>query len=322
MTILSLFSATMNLWEIEDFSTQILGGILADSEKYYRSFQLPKRKGGMREINSPYPVLAQIQQALTKYLRDQCFVSEHAYAYCRGRNAVMHATSHLGCDELLTVDIHDFFGSITRQQIHQSLLKNSIDANYSHIISVLATRKGILPQGAPTSPLLSNIVFSPLDLRFSRLAIKLGINYSRYADDLAFSGPRIPRNLPKLVEKILSEKNYRLNPQKTTLKIKGAKKIITGVSISGGTPKPPRKFVRSVRAEVYQVEKNINTLSSLSKIDPLSYERVLGKLNYWLQIEPHNKYALDKKNLISEAHQNFLNLSSSFDRNEYLQQLI
>lgn len=318
MTSLSSFATTLNLWHIEDFSIQLLAGILADSSKFYRSFEIPKRRGGARKIDAPYPILAGVQQALVHDLRNRCDVSEHAYAYCRRRSAVMHASSHLGCEELLTVDIENFFGSITRQQIHQTLLESNLDTSYAHIASLVSTLQGVLPQGAPTSPLLSNVVFNALDVRFARLAAHLGIVYTRYADDLAFSGKNIPRNLPGLIDEILSSKGYRLNPAKTMLKVKGAKKIITGVSISTGVPKAPRRFVRSVRAEVHYVEKNLGRFSSLSSIDPLTYERILGKLNYWLQIEPNNVYASRKKEILSEAHQRFLNLSRDFNLEDYI----
>lgn len=319
MTSLSIFATDLNLWEIKDFSIPILYSILADSSKYYRSFEIPKRRGGNRTIHCPYPVLAQIQKELLLTLQEQCATSEYSYAYCRGKNAIMHASVHLGCDELLTVDIENFFGSITRQQVHQALLGAGFENSFAHFASLVATLHGVLPQGASTSPLLSNVVFGPLDERLSRLASHLKIKYTRYADDLAFSGNNIPRNLPKLIEKIILEKGYKLNKEKTALKIKGAKKIITGVSISSGTSKPPRQFVRSTRAAVHNLEKSIGKLSAANSLDPLSYERTLGKLNYWLQIEPKNSYVARKKKILSEAHQRFLGLGAEFNLDDYIE---
>jgi len=315
MTVLYPFSDELSLWEIRDFSIQTLAGILSNSSKYYRSFEIPKRRGGLRKIDAPYPILEQIQRALVRYLQNRCEISECAYAFCRGKNAVMHASSHVGSNEILTVDVENFFGSITRQQIQQTLLINNIESDNSHIASLISTLNGVLPQGAPSSPFLSNAVFHALDVRFSRLASHLELNYTRYADDLAFSGQSIPRNLPRLIDKILSSKGYNLNSMKTKLKINGARKIITGVSISSGVPKAPRQFVRSVRAEVHRIEKNIGQFSASISIDPFIYERVLGKLNYWLQIEPNNEYAIKKRKLIGEAHQRFLNLSADLSLN-------
>lgn len=318
MTNLASFAKTLALWNIKDFSIRILFGILYDSSKYYRSFQIPKRRGGTRKIDAPYPILGQIQKSLFLYLQDYCQISEYAYAYQSGRNAIMHASAHLGCNELLTIDIKDFFNSTKRQKIYQVLIKANLDNDFAHVASLISTLNGVLPQGAPTSPLLSNAVFSPIDARLARLATHLDLTYTRYADDLAFSGKKISRNLPKLVEKIISEQGYQLNPTKTVLKVQDKKKIITGVSISSGIPKPPRQFVRSLRANIHYIEKNFGQLSDLNNLDPLIYERILGKLNYWLQIEPNNIYAIQKKKTISAAHQHFLGLSSNFNLNNYI----
>ncbi len=233
MTSLTAFVQTIGL-HFDECSIQQLAGILSDSSKFYRSFRIPKRKGGTRSIDVPYPVLDRVQKALFNYLRDRYGASEYAFAFCTGKNAIMHAERHLGCDELLTVDIANFFGSVTRQQVQQSLISLEIDSTFSHTASIIATRHGVLPQGASTSPLLSNLIFGDLDNRFSLLAAHLNLVYSRYADDLAFSGKSIPRNLPSTINKILSSKGYSLNKQKTKLKIKGARKIVTGVSISTG----------------------------------------------------------------------------------------
>ncbi|MRV73566.1 hypothetical protein GJ700_17780 [Duganella sp. FT92W] len=319
MDILESFSKELNLFSLDGFSVQLLAGAIADSSKFYRSFKIPKRRGGNREISAPFPFLANIQKAIANKLRDRIPSSDNAFAYREGRNAIMHASTHLGNRELLTVDIRDFFGSITRQQIHQSLLECNFDGNFSHISSLLSTLHGTLPQGGCASPILSNLVFYSLDIRLARLASALDITYSRYADDLAFSGDYIPRNLPRMVEKIIKEKGFALNNEKTKLKIFGARKIITGVSISSGKPKAPRQFVRALRAEVHALENNKNRLHSLTVFDPLRYERVLGKLNYWLQIEPNNSYAIEKRIGISIAHQKFLGLSANFKLEDYIQ---
>jgi hypothetical protein len=319
MINLTSFSSELGLLGSQNFSLQLLAGVLADSSKYYRSFELPKRSGGTRPIDAPFPFLARVQKALAFYLEGRVHCSQQAFAYQKGRNAIMHARLHVGNAELLTVDIQNFFGSISRQQIHQTLLQYGFEESFSYITSLVSTLNGTLPQGGCTSPVLSNLVFYSLDFRLSRLASHLGITYSRYADDLAFSGDHIPRNLPVMIEKIISAKGFSLNPRKTRLKIRGAKKIITGVSISSGVLKAPRKFVRALRAEIHKLECYKNKLSTLDSVDPLKYERVLGKLNYWLQIEPDNIYASEKKRSLSTTHQEFLGLSADFKFEDYTQ---
>lgn len=284
----------------------ILSRIIADPSLFYRSFRIPKRRGGSRVIASPYPSLASIQANILQCLLSELPVSPFAFAYVAGRNAINHAGLHLRGKELLKLDIKDFFPSISRQMVFESLQGLGVQNEVSYFISSICTLKNELPQGACTSPVLSNLVFSPLDFRLSRLAQVLGLSYSRYADDMAFSGERIPRRLSRLVSAILAQRGFIVNDLKTQLKVEGSKKILTGVSISSGVLKAPRDFKRSLRAQIYELEINGDDVSSMKTFDPLIYERVLGRINYLLQIEPGNKYALAKKRILSERHQQLL----------------
>jgi hypothetical protein len=99
---------------------------------------------------------------------------------------------------------------------------------------------------------------------------------------------------------------FRLNPKKTKLKIEGAKKIITGVSISSGVAKAPKSFKRKLRAQIYELNRHVDNLADAPVLDPFVYERVLGRLNYLLQIEPDNAYALQQKSVLSNRHREFL----------------
>jgi hypothetical protein len=305
--ILYSFADKLALREIEGFSIDSLAAILANSSLFYRSFEIPKRRGGFRKVSAPYPLLGAIQKSLHKVLLPLTEVSPEAFAYITGRNAIQHAQRHLGHAELLTLDIKDFFPSIKRQRVHQVLLDAGADADFAHIASLLVTLQGALPQGAATSPLLSNLVFVKSDHRLRSLAASLGLVYTRYADDLAFSGSHIPRNLPKTISQILREGGFELDDRKTTLKLSSARKIITGVSISSGKLKAPRSFVRMLRSEIHRLESR-----EIPMRDPLAFERVLGRLNYWLQVEPENAYATLKKSVLSTLHQEFLALSADF----------
>lgn len=297
----------------DPFFSSLIGSILSAPEKHYRSFKIPKKRGGLRLITSPYPSLNNVQQVIFQKTLSSIEAHSNSYAFTKNRNAICHASRHLKCEELLTLDIKDFFQNITRQMVFEVFDSNSSTKNLANFLSRICCLNGSIPQGACTSPALSNLIFKHFDERFLKLANSLNLEYSRYADDMAFSGETIPRNLPKLVQSILSEKNFQLNPDKIKLKIKGAKKIITGVSISSGVAKAPKIFKRTLRAQVYELEKNVADLSSLPKFDPFIYERVLGRLNYILQIEPNNQYAKSKKKQITEQHQKFLKLAIILD---------
>lgn len=294
---------------LDDAQALVVSRVLARPDLFYRFFFIPKRRGGMRRISSPYPILSSIHLGILDVFLSGKKVHPCAYAYVKGKSAVENARVHVRCRELLKLDIENFFPSISRQMVFESLLKSDISSSDAFYISKICTLNGGLPQGACTSPVLSNIVFFPIDLRLSALADSLSLRYSRYADDMVFSGEKVPRDLARLVGEILSERGFCLNHEKSQLKVFGAKKIITGISISSGNVKVPKAFKRELRAQIYSIEKFSGDISRLNFIDPLFFERVVGKINYLLQVEPDNKYAVQKKKTISTYHQRFLGLS-------------
>ena len=286
----------------------VLSRIIASPSSFYREFKISKKSGGTRTISSPYPSLAIIQSNILNNLFFSFEPNFSAYAYVKGKSAIDHARIHVNGRELLKLDIKDFFPSISRQMVFEALQRNGAKADVCFYISLICILNNGLPQGACTSPALSNLVFSPIDVRLTGLANFFGLKYSRYADDLAFSGGVIPRDLASLVGEILLEYGFHLNHKKTQLKLAGRKKIVTGVSISSGQVRAPKSFKRKLRAQIYELEQNIGSLARLPDFDPLIYERLIGRINYLLQIEPENKYAKLKKVYLSKCHQDFLGL--------------
>ncbi|MFK3861648.1 MULTISPECIES: reverse transcriptase family protein [Pseudoalteromonas] len=300
-----------NLFESLDISDTthnltVVSSILFSAEDYYREFNIPKRKGGFRKITSPYPTLHLLQERCKSKFFDALKVHTKAYAFESGRNAIEHAKLHCGSKELLTIDINDFFLNIKRDKVFNIFYQLGLDSNLVNQLSYLCTLDGSLPQGACTSPKLSNAVFYHLDCRLDKLAQSFALKYSRYADDLAFSGDKIPKRLIKIVVEILSEYNFRLNEDKTKFKVEGSKKIITGISISSGEVKVPKKFKRELRAQVYELERNRDCLYEMPNFDPLIYEKTLGKINYLLQVEPNNEYAKSKREIILNNYKELL----------------
>jgi RNA-directed DNA polymerase len=287
--------------------------ILADSTKFYRSFSIPKRSGGVRNLCSPYPSLREIQRHILNGLLNRLPIHGCAIAYRTGYSARSHAALHAENSELLILDLKDFFQSISRQMVYQKLVTAGLNSGVSHYTAILCCLNGSLPQGACTSPVLSNLIFTDLDERLHRLARTQNMIYSRYADDLAFSGARVSRSILGVVEDIVASKGFRLNEKKTKLKIAGAKKIITGVSISSGALKVPKKFKRRLRAEIYELERNLENLAGAPSLDPFVFERVLGRINYLLHIEPDCEYAKQKKEKLSAFHQKMMSMALTYD---------
>lgn len=287
----------------------ILKSIIHSPKHYYREFQIPKRKGGLRNITTPYATLHDIQRRTQDYILKDAKVHSKAFAYVKNKSAIAHAHFHCSSRELLTLDIKDFFPSISRQKVLEVFSSLDISSVSSNYLSYICTLQNGLPQGACTSPVLSNAIFYKIDSRLDKLAKSFELKYSRYADDLAFSGVRVPAKVIELITSILAEYEFDINKSKTRLKKEGSKKIITGVSISQGVMKAPKKFKRALRAQIYELESNMDNLFLMTNFDPLIYEKTIGRLNYLLQIEPDNNYAKMKRSLLINSYKKLINIT-------------
>lgn len=271
----------------------IILSITSRSFSYYYDFEIPKRKGGNRSISAPYPALLFIQHWINKNILNKVDLGSHSYAYRKNRSIVDHAKIHVGKHSLLKLDLKDFFPSISLRRVISVFQQFGYSNKISYTLSQLCCLQGCLPQGAATSPVLSNIIAKRLDKRLYGLGQKYKITYSRYADDLAFSGDYISLKFQKIVKKIIIEERFELNEAKSQL-IQGfsKRKILTGISISGSNLRLPKKTKRQLRKEVHYLLKNgIKEHSMhLSYPDPIYTERLLGKLYFWKMIENENDF--------------------------------
>jgi hypothetical protein len=183
---------------------------------HYRHFSKRKKDGRLREIAEPDVQLKRIQhEIITRYFNAE---QPHAaaLAYRVGKSIADHAWTHAGAELLVSADIQDFFPS-TRQARIEDWWRQRVDDDTARLLTRLTTYRGALPQGAPTSPALSNFVNHGLDERLTRRAQATGARYSRYCDDLAFSWPRgvsMPSDFDRGVRAVLHEFGYTLHPEK------------------------------------------------------------------------------------------------------------
>ncbi len=261
---------------------------------FYRQFNIPKRTGGVRSITAPYPSLKYIQTWIYDKILKNRKTHFCVHGFVRGRSILSNASVHSKCKMLLKMDISDFFGSIPRNYVINYFHKElGYNLNVSWILSSLCCLDGSLPQGAPTSPALSNLISLSFDRRLYRLSKKFGLEYTRYADDIAFSGDNIPDAFIRYVEGIAKDCGYEINKEKTHLYAAGGSKIIAGVSLATGEPRIPRDYRRKLRQELHYVDKyGLTGHMRHNKIRRANYpESILGKVSYWLSIEPDNEYA-------------------------------
>lgn len=259
----------------------------------YRTFTIPKRRGGRREINVPSPILLAIQQWILRTILYKLAMSEFAHGGVPGRSILSNARAHLGAKAVLRIDLKQFFDTVELPLGIRIFESAGYSPKVSRSLALLCFENGRLPQGAATSSTLANLAAISLDNRLSQLADTFGLTYTRYVDDLTFSGRWIGPSFIRAVEGVVEQCRFTVNAEKTQLARGKSPKFVTGLSVGGDRLKIPRAFKREVRNQAFQITRRgvqIH-LQATGSTDPLIIEKVLGKLAFWLQVEPDSAAA-------------------------------
>ena len=259
----------------------------------YTTFWMAKRRGGYRNIEAPNPRLKAIQRAILDRLLTPLPVHTAATGFRPGLSIADNARPHLGQRRALKTDLHDFFGSIHRPTVRRVFRDMGFDAHITKVLVDLCTHRNRLPQGAPTSPALSNLVAAKMDERMTALSLRRGLTYTRYADDLTFSGDSFNRNeLVSDIKQIAAYDGFTLNAKKTRL-MASSRRIVTGLSIGSGEKLTlPRERKREIRKNVHFVLKYGVTehRERINSSDPAYVKRLIGELCFWRSIEPEHPF--------------------------------
>lgn len=251
----------------------------------YKSFPISKRSGGKRWISIPIPPLMAVQGWIAKNILNSVEPHPAAFAYATNRRIKDHAGKHCGADWILKIDITDFFSNISERQIYGVFMSLGYPRLLSFEMARLCTRitprrlgkrwgtehqvcdieeyycqyVGSLPQGAPTSPALSNLVFIVADRQLEEVARNVRATYSRYADDLCFSFTHSNRRevfaAKKQISEVLWSNGFRENSKKTRIIPPGARKILTGLVVNGDMPSIPKELRDTVKMHLYYCKK-------------------------------------------------------------------
>lgn len=267
--------------------------VIFNSKAFYRNFKIKKRSGGYREIRAPYPSLLYMQDWIYKEILIKCKVNATAHGFVKKRSILTNANVHKGQAYLLKMDLKDFFPSISINWVVQVFKQIGYTNDVAFYLASICCLEEALPQGAPTSPVLSNIVASFMDKRFYKLCQEYGYKYTRYADDMAFSGSFISPSFIDVVSGIIENCGFEVNKKKTRLFGKKGNKIITGISLANNEVRIPRNYRRGLEQEIYYILKyGYDAHVKRNKIRKSNYlQSIIGKLNYWLMVEPHNEMA-------------------------------
>lgn len=201
----------------------------------YRNYEIPKRSGGKRAIAAPDDHLKRLQRRLLNGLLDGVPLHEAAHGFRRGRSILTNATAHAKQNMVVNVDIKGFFPNTSYPRVLAACLKvdrQRLSVRGAKLLAEICCAHGALPTGAPTSPVLGNIVLRRADAAISAAAARHGVTYTRYADDLTFSGNTECKRIIPFVKRVLGELGYEIDAGKTQVYRKGRQQLVTNLVVN------------------------------------------------------------------------------------------
>ena len=251
----------------------------------YRTFQIPKKSGGTRTIEAPSDELKKIQLWIKENILDKFNPSQHAKGFKKGVSIYDNALPHVGKELVINIDLKDFFPSIKYSEIYKIFKYIGYTDGVSKLLTKLCTNpKNVLPQGSPASPSLSNLVSLKLDKRLSQLAYKIGADYTRYADDITFSGEASISQYVDLICKIIYEEKYEVNEDKFRLQYRFQRQEVTGLVVNTKVS-VSEKLISEIENAIYYCTKYgvINHMARV-KIDKGFYKEHLYGIAYFVKM--------------------------------------
>ena len=273
-------------------------------ENNYKVFKIKKRNGKFRTIYEPNYTLKSIQRKILNNILNNKSISKYAKAYKRGISLKDNAKEHLNKNIILKLDIKDFFESINFFDIYNSCFPiEYFPKEIGMLLTYLCTYNNFLPQGAPTSSYISNLVMKGFDEDIGFYCEENNISYTRYSDDLTFSGDFNPSVIIKVVRKKLLKLGLKINDSKTCVIKKGNKQIVTGIVVNKKL-QTSSLYRKEIRKQIYYIKKyGIKSHLEFTNKN-IARDKYLnslyGKINYVLQVNPNDKEFIKYKTYIKE----------------------
>ena len=257
-------------------------------ETHYHPVVIPKKSGGRRKLLVPDALLRTIQRNLLHHVLEEFQISEFACAYKKGTSIVDNARLHVGAKLVLKLDIQDFFDQITWILVYQNAFPGThFPPAIRKMLTEFCCVRDRLPQGAPTSPTVSNLVMRPFDVHMGEWCREREIRYTRYCDDLTFSGAFAPEEVIRKVRGFLQVYGFELNRKKTRVLGRGNAQSVTGIVVNEKA-QVSRAYRRKLRQEVYLFDRYGIKTAEGPKNDERERRRLLGKMRYVLSVNPED----------------------------------
>lgn len=283
----------------------------------YELKTIKKKNGSDRTIQAPVGILKYWQKTILNNIVSKLSVSKYATAYKKGARLQDNANPHTGKKYLLKMDITDFFGSIRFEQVYSAAFNSAyFPKQIGVMLTTLCCYNDVLPQGAPTSPALSNLVMKNFDNSIGSWCEKRGISYTRYCDDLTFSSDKPLYNVFVKVKKMLENMGFTINDKKTHFVTNSDRQTVTGLTVNEKVG-ISKDYKRNLRQEIYYIFRFGPADSLLhtgrgeylknGRLNVLKYLDVIqGKINFVLSVEPDNEYFVTALEKIKDLRPKYL----------------
>lgn len=286
-----------------------LYGVSNRIEQHYIPAAVRKRDGSIRRLLAPDPLLKKIQRNILHNILDQMTVSPYATAYHKGSGIVKNARIHTGAKQILKLDIKDFFGHILFYHVYQYAFPTIyFPPSVGTLLTHLCCYRDYLPQGAPASAAISNLVMKPFDAYMGEWCEARGIRYSRYCDDMTFSGEFNADEVIRKAGGFLKSMGFELHGKKTKVVSCHSRQQVTGIVVNQ-KPQVTKEYRRQLRQTLYYCER-YGLQSHLEAIHDTRYLplgkagftrywlSLLGRVNYVLQVNPEDSWFLDGRSRV------------------------
>lgn len=281
---------TSNLSSLVGYNKPFLKKAAKFTEHFYRDFEILKKNGKKRKISEPLPSLKEIQIWILQNILYQIKISPYAKAYKPNVKLMENLRFHKKQKKVFTLDLEDFFGSIKQSSVEDIFLRLGYSKYLSNLLAKLCCLENSLPQGTPTSPYLSNIFLKDFDEIIANYCKDNKIRYTRYADDLTFSGDFDHVELFSFVEKNIKSLGLRINQSKSKVRGDNARQLVTGVVVNE-KPQVPFYKRNELRQTLHYIKKFglENHMKHTNNLKSNYLEHILGQVNFVLHINPKDE---------------------------------
>lgn len=282
---------------------------------HYKRFAMRKKTGGLRHISAPMPRLKRAQEWVLFNILEKIEIHAAAHGFRKGRSIVTNAQPHVNADVVVNVDLQDFFPTVTYKRIRGVFRNFGYSEQVATLLALLCSEPEIaevridnqtyytaqsdrrLPQGAPSSPAITNIICRGLDARIAHAATQLGFTYTRYADDITVSATgeatqHVGRMLRR-IEFVVEKEGFQLHPNKTRIQRKGRQQEVTGLVVNERLS-VARSVLRRFRATLFHIEKD-GPAGKRWGTSPNVLASIAGFANFVAMVEPEKGAELKQR---------------------------